>query len=322
MKVYYRKRKRGETSQIDHIPKFFQLPRTASVSKPRTEFDLPICSFKELEPHNSNDIRSGVSVGCSDMPNATIKGTVGPFSSGSTRRQYKRRKTMTNGSQLLVSDVKLLGQEAHVLHIKEHPRSCKSSFGFPEGDDGVNHHDKLQGKGKHHVEDEIEEDIGVSDDEGDEHLILHLQGFKTSLWCEQLPMLPGYTTICLTLFNSKDFREFGRLEHREQVEASGLVQRPEAILKGEKFALLGEIGSFIINLKPPARGCNNPNNPTTSGPFRRCTKAITLRSASTKKATPSRSGRIILSISAGTVMYIFDFLLMIWPGRPDFGFSS
>ncbi|KAL8227064.1 hypothetical protein R6Q57_016896 [Mikania cordata] len=178
MKVYYRKRKRGETSQIDHIPKFFQLPRTASVSKPRTEFDLPICSFKELEPHNSNDIRSGVSVGCSDMPNDTIKGTVGPFSSGSTGRQYKRRKTMTNGSQLLVSDVKLLGQEAHVepcsnrnienraaasefapngsqltesnqnykvLHIKEHPRSCKSSFGFPEGDDDVNHHDKLQG---------------------------------------------------------------------------------------------------------------------------------------------------------------------------------
>ncbi|KVH98711.1 Maturase MatK, N-terminal domain-containing protein, partial [Cynara cardunculus var. scolymus] len=40
-------------------------------------------------------------------------------------------------------------------------------------------------------------------------------------------------------------------------------------------------------------GCNNPNDPTTSGPFRRCTKAITLRSASTKKATPNRSGRII-----------------------------
>ncbi|PWA35559.1 Glucose/ribitol dehydrogenase [Artemisia annua] len=35
------------------------------------------------------------------------------------------------------------------------------------------------------------------------------------------------------------------------------------------------------------------SQPTTSAPFRRCTKAITLRS-STKKATPSRSGRIIL----------------------------
>ncbi|GJS78713.1 hypothetical protein Tco_0728594, partial [Tanacetum coccineum] len=70
------------------------------------------------------------------------------------------------------------------------------------------------------------------------------------------------------------------------------------------------IGSFIINLKPSARGCNNPNDPTTSGPFRRCTKA-----------TPSRSGRIIPSISAGTAMYIFNFLhdisLMIWPGRPN-----
>ena len=81
-----------------------------------------------------------------------------------------------------------------------------------------------------------------------------------------------------------------------------------AILKREKLALLGEIGSFRINFKPSARGCNNPNDPTTSGPFRRCTKAITLRSASTKKATPSRSGRIKQSISAGTAMYVFDFL--------------
>uniref|UniRef100_A0A0D3BFV5 Uncharacterized protein n=1 Tax=Brassica oleracea var. oleracea TaxID=109376 RepID=A0A0D3BFV5_BRAOL len=75
-----------------------------------------------------------------------------------------------------------------------------------------------------------------------------------------------------------------------------------AILKRKKLALLGEIGSFRINFEPSARGCNNPNDPTTSGPFLRCTKAITLRSASTKKATPSRSGRIIPSISAGTAI--------------------
>jgi hypothetical protein len=43
------------------------------------------------------------------------------------------------------------------------------------------------------------------------------------------------------------------------------------------------MGSFIINLKPSAKSCNNPNNPITLGPFLRCMEAITLSSAKTKK---------------------------------------
>jgi len=90
-----------------------------------------------------------------------------------------------------------------------------------------------------------------------------------------------------------------------------------AILERDKLALLGEIGSFIANFKPSAKGCNNPNDPTTLGPFRRCTRAITLRSANTKKATPSRSGMIIPGISARIAMYVIDFLLTHDRGRPD-----
>ncbi|XP_076938913.1 uncharacterized protein LOC143607299 isoform X2 [Bidens hawaiensis] len=60
--VYYRKKKKTAiiikpNQIIDHIPNCFQLPRTPSVSKPRTVFYLPICSFKELErdPRGSKD---------------------------------------------------------------------------------------------------------------------------------------------------------------------------------------------------------------------------------------------------------------------------
>ncbi|CAI9261527.1 unnamed protein product [Lactuca saligna] len=49
VKVYCRKNKTEKTRQIDHIPKCFQLPRSASTSKPRTEFFLPICSSKDIE---------------------------------------------------------------------------------------------------------------------------------------------------------------------------------------------------------------------------------------------------------------------------------
>jgi len=76
-----------------------------------------------------------------------------------------------------------------------------------------------------------------------------------------------------------------------------------AIIKINKLALLGKIGSFIINFKPSAKGCNNPNNPTTLGPFLRCIEAITLRSAKTKKATPSKRGIIIPNL-----LSIFIFL--------------
>ena len=51
-------------------------------------------------------------------------------------------------------------------------------------------------------------------------------------------------------------------------------------------------------------------DPTTLGPFRHCTKVITLRSISTKKTTLSRSGRIIPIISTAIVIAIdiFNFL--------------
>lgn len=53
-----------------------------------------------------------------------------------------------------------------------------------------------------------------------------------------------------------------------------------SILKREKLALLGEIGSFRINFESFPSGYNNPNDPTTSGPIGCCTKATTSRSAS------------------------------------------
>jgi hypothetical protein len=83
-----------------------------------------------------------------------------------------------------------------------------------------------------------------------------------------------------------------------------------AIIKINKLALLGKMGSFIINLKPYAKGCNNPNNPTTLGPFLRM-EAITLRSAKTKKATPSKRGIIIPHILAKIPM-IYSLILLVF----------
>jgi len=42
--------------------------------------------------------------------------------------------------------------------------------------------------------------------------------------------------------------------------------------------------SFKINLKPSAKGCNNPRNPTIFGPRRCCNEAIIFRSNNVKKA--------------------------------------
>ncbi|KAK9079341.1 hypothetical protein SSX86_001012 [Deinandra increscens subsp. villosa] len=99
VKVYCRKRKRTEkTQRIDHIPKCFQLPRSASVSKPRTQFHLPICSSK----------------GCSDLSNDSIRCTGDPSSTRSTEPQDRRQKTPTNGIQLPLTDVKLFGKRSHV----------------------------------------------------------------------------------------------------------------------------------------------------------------------------------------------------------------
>ncbi|KAK1429455.1 hypothetical protein QVD17_11664 [Tagetes erecta] len=117
VKVYYRKRKKVKTQQIDHIPKCFQLPRSASATKPRTQFYLPICSFKEeieLDPHISKEIKSSVIAGCSDRSNDTIRGIVDSFSTGSRGSQDRKRKVLTNGIQLTLKDAKLFGKRTHV----------------------------------------------------------------------------------------------------------------------------------------------------------------------------------------------------------------
>ncbi|KAL8245192.1 hypothetical protein R6Q59_011450 [Mikania micrantha] len=113
VKVYCRKKKTDKTKQIDHIPKWFQLPRSASVSKPRTEFYLPICSFKELDLRRRKEIQSSVIVGGSDMSNDIIRDTADPFSALSSGPQVRRQKTLANGKQLPLADVKLFGQRSH-----------------------------------------------------------------------------------------------------------------------------------------------------------------------------------------------------------------
>jgi len=45
---------------------------------------------------------------------------------------------------------------------------------------------------------------------------------------------------------------------------------------------VGTIISLMTNFKPSAKGCSKPQNPTTSGPRRRCTEAINFRSANVK----------------------------------------
>ncbi|CAH1434236.1 unnamed protein product [Lactuca virosa] len=97
VKVYCRKNKTEKTRQIDHIPKCFQLPRSASTSKPRTEFFLPICSSKDIE---LREIQTSVTMGRLNMSNDTIRrtNTIYPF--------FKSIESENN--------VKSFGQKAHV----------------------------------------------------------------------------------------------------------------------------------------------------------------------------------------------------------------
>ncbi len=81
------------------------------------------------------------------------------------------------------------------------------------------------------------------------------------------------------------------------------------IIEINKLALPGKVGSFIINLKPSAKGCNSPNNPTPLGPFICYMEVITLRSTKTKKVTPNKRGIIIPSILAKTPM-IYNLILL------------
>ena len=54
--------------------------------------------------------------------------------------------------------------------------------------------------------------------------------------------------------------------------ATQLIKLKNKVIPGANknknlFALFGTITSFIISLKPSAKGCKNPQNPTTLGPF-------------------------------------------------------
>src|SRR6201996_9458812 len=51
-------------------------------------------------------------------------------------------------------------------------------------------------------------------------------------------------------------------------------------------ALAGMVISLNTNFRRSAKDCNRPNGPTTLGPLRHCTAAQTLRSNSSRKATP------------------------------------
>lgn len=87
------------------------------------------------------------------------------------------------------------------------------------------------------------------------------------------------------------------------------------ILKRKKLVLFGEIGFFRINFELFVRGCNNLNDFIILGFFLCCIKVIILCLVSIKKVIFSRSGRIILSILVGIVMYVFDFLFiydLVW----------
>lgn len=60
------------------------------------------------------------------------------------------------------------------------------------------------------------------------------------------------------------------------------------IINKERLALKGTFVSFKANFKPSAKGCNKPKNPTTFGPRRRWTEAITFRSNNVNKAVDNK----------------------------------
>jgi hypothetical protein len=57
-----------------------------------------------------------------------------------------------------------------------------------------------------------------------------------------------------------------------------------AIKNKSRFIFVGITISLTINFKPSATICKLPQIPTTFGPRRRCTDAITFRSITVKKA--------------------------------------
>ena len=58
----------------------------------------------------------------------------------------------------------------------------------------------------------------------------------------------------------------------------------------------GTTTSFSTNFSMSANDCSRPKGPTTFGPFRICTEAQTLRSASSRKATPTSTPTVISRI--------------------------
>jgi hypothetical protein len=81
--------------------------------------------------------------------------------------------------------------------------------------------------------------------------------------------------------------------------SKGIANQPikakNKVKKGPKtnknlLAFVGIIISLTTNFNPSAKGCKNPQIPTTFGPLRRWIEAIALRSAKVKNATTINNG--------------------------------
>ena len=69
-----------------------------------------------------------------------------------------------------------------------------------------------------------------------------------------------------------------------------------AIINTVLLEPVGRIVSLDNSLRASAHGCNNPNKPTTFGPFLNCIKPIILLSASVRYATNKRRGNKTIKI--------------------------
>lgn len=67
-----------------------------------------------------------------------------------------------------------------------------------------------------------------------------------------------------------------------------------------QFALTGTTISFKNNFNPSAKACNNPQNPVTLGPLRRCIDANNFRSAIVKNAIANKH---VITVIKDTIIY-------------------
>lgn len=107
VKMYHRKKKTDKTRQIDHIPKCFQLPRSASTSKPRTEFFLPICSSKDMSNDtircNIDQSESRIQLPVTNVKSFVQKADFQPCNNRINEDRNDALELTPNGSQLTES---------------------------------------------------------------------------------------------------------------------------------------------------------------------------------------------------------------------------